>query len=115
MIKKMKKNKKGFTLIELIVVIAIIAILAAVAIPNYLSVRAEAETAASRGNAAIIAGAINTHNALGKNTAITACPDSVTAFNTASDVDITMAEADYDTAAALITFVDGAATVPATS
>lgn len=53
MIKKIKKNKKGFTLIELIVVIAIIAILAAVAVPNYIAVQNRAEENIVLGNAAI--------------------------------------------------------------
>ncbi len=73
MIKKIKKNKKGFTLIELIVVIAIIAILAAVAIPNYIAVQNRAEEATARGNAAVVAQAINTHNAL-SDTLIVAVP-----------------------------------------
>ena len=99
MTKKIKKNKKGFTLIELIVVIAIIAILAAVAIPNYLSVRDQAQNATDRGNAAIIAGAINTHNALkAEGERITSAPGSVGDFNTASDVDIDMIAADYTAA-----------------
>ena len=36
MIKKMKKNQKGFTLVEVIVVAVIVAVLAAVAIPLYM-------------------------------------------------------------------------------
>jgi type IV pilus assembly protein PilA len=54
------KKKKGFTLIELIIVIAIIAILAAVAIPKFGAVRADANLAADRANAKIIATAVTT-------------------------------------------------------
>ena len=35
LIKRLKKNKKGFTLVELIVVLVILAILAAIAIPTF--------------------------------------------------------------------------------
>ena len=38
-----KKMKKGFTLIEIMIVVAIIAILAAIAIPNFVKYRKEAQ------------------------------------------------------------------------
>jgi type IV pilus assembly protein PilA len=54
------KKKKGFTLIELIIVIAIIAILAAIAIPKFGAVRTDANLAADKANAKIIATAVTT-------------------------------------------------------
>ena len=111
MVRKMKKNKKGFTLIELIVVIAIIAILAAVAVPNYIAVRNQADANVLIGNAAILCNAINAHNTLD--------PDNVVAngdlaglttealFNAAcTNVPVTMEDADVAAAIAIIT-IDG--------
>jgi MSHA pilin protein MshA len=42
----MKKSQAGFTLIELVMVIVILGVLAAVAIPKFIDLRAEANTAA---------------------------------------------------------------------
>ena len=53
--KKMKSNQKGFTLIELVVVIVILGILAATALPKFVDLSGEAETAALNG----IAGALS--------------------------------------------------------
>lgn len=49
--KKLIKNKKGFTLIELIVVIAILAVLAAILIPSIMNYVAEARDARNDSNA----------------------------------------------------------------
>ncbi len=44
-IKKLMKNKKGFTLIEIIVVVVILAVLMAVAVPSVLKYMGEADNA----------------------------------------------------------------------
>jgi type IV pilus assembly protein PilA len=54
--KKMLKNKKGFTLIELMIVVAIIGILAAIAIPNFMTYQCKAK----QSEAKTLLGAIRT-------------------------------------------------------
>jgi type IV pilus assembly protein PilA len=64
-IKNRLASEQGFTLIELLVVIVILGILVAIAVPSYLSLRGNAQTAASKANvrAAIPAAEIVFQNA----------------------------------------------------
>ncbi len=43
------KNEKGFTLIELVIIIVVLGILAAVAVPAYVNLQTQAQTAACSG------------------------------------------------------------------
>jgi len=57
MLKRFKKNNKGFTLVELMVVVVILGILVAIAVPIYNSITGNAERNACHANLRTIDGA----------------------------------------------------------
>jgi prepilin-type N-terminal cleavage/methylation domain-containing protein len=63
-LKKAKKNRKGFTLVELIVVIGILLILAVLATIAYTNIVQEAQRASRRSDAAAVAQALNVYNSM---------------------------------------------------
>ena len=57
------RSSKGFTLIELVMIIVILGILAAVAIPKYIDLQVQAQTAAEKGIVGAVRAAISTYYA----------------------------------------------------
>lgn len=55
----MRKGQQGFTMIELIVVIVILGILAATALPKFIDMRSDAQSASVQGVAGAAASAMN--------------------------------------------------------
>jgi len=60
----MLKKIKGFTLVEIMIVVVIIALLAAIAIPNLLRSRNQAQEAAAQTNLKLIANALENYAAI---------------------------------------------------
>lgn len=77
----MMRIQRGFTLIELVMVIVLIGVLAAIAVPKFIDLSADANTAATKG----VAGALNSASSInyaarkansGKGVAVDNCNDS---------------------------------------
>lgn len=60
--KKLRKNKKGFTLIELIVVMAILAVLVLLAAPRFLNYTKQAEVTTMQADAKVLSNAALIYN-----------------------------------------------------
>lgn len=72
-LKKILKNKKGFTLVELMVVVAILGILVAVAVPVYGNVTENAKLKTCESNKQTIKSAVTTALANGETAASLQC------------------------------------------
>lgn len=83
----MKKSQAGFTLIELVMVIVILGVLAAVAIPKFIDLRSDANTAAVQSVAGSLSAAGATNFAartanVAKGVAVVDCTDVAKALQT---------------------------------
>ncbi len=80
---RVTKRQSGFTLVELVIVIGVLGILAAVAVPKFINIKGDAETAALSGIAGGIDGANSVNVAirsqLGKGQAVTTSDTCATA------------------------------------
>lgn len=88
MIKKLKKNEKGFTLVELVVVIAILAILALLLVPRIMGSVEDASKSRAESDARTIASEIATFNALAKVKGTPTLPATFIAAYTVKDTDM---------------------------
>lgn len=92
-LKKIRKDNKGFTLIELIVVIAILGILAGIAVPKLSESRVKAAQTAHNANVRTLEGAATMFMAendlpTGNDPVVTWSPDGGTKASTITDQDL---------------------------